>query len=196
MVLASELGRGDRLLMLISGGGSALLSLPVPGIALEDKQVVTRALLRSGATIEEINCVRKHLSRVKGGRLAVAAAPAQVTTLIISDVPGDDPSFVASGPTVADETTLETARAIIARYGIPLPANVAAALENPANETPPGDALGLADGSVRIVATARDALDAAGTLASNWGYELTDLGDHLQAEARHLGAEHAALARR
>lgn len=195
MALAGKLGRGDRLLMLISGGGSALLSLPVPGIALADKQVVTRALLRSGARIEEINCVRKHLSRVKGGRLAVAAAPALVTTLIISDVPGDDPSLVASGPTVTDETTLETARAIIERYGIPIPANVAAALENPANETPAGDVPGLADGSVRIVATARDALDAAGTLAVSWGYELTDLGDHLQAEARHLGAEHAALAR-
>ncbi|QYU68946.1 DUF4147 domain-containing protein [Leptolyngbya sp. 15MV] len=118
MALASALGRRDRLLMLVSGGGSALMSMPAPGVTLADKQVVTQSLLRSGATIAEINCIRKHLSRIKGGRLAVAAAPAQVTTLLISDVPGDDPSFVASGPTVADPTTLSDAREIVARYGI------------------------------------------------------------------------------
>jgi hydroxypyruvate reductase len=126
--LARGLGPRDRLLMLVSGGGSALLALPVDGVTLLDKQAVTQALLRSGATIEEINSVRKHLSLVKGGRLAVAAAPAQVTTLIISDVPGDDPSFVASGPTVADATTLATAREILRRYRIEVPANVATAL--------------------------------------------------------------------
>jgi hydroxypyruvate reductase len=194
--LARGLGPRDRLLMLVSGGGSALLALPVDGVTLLDKQTMTQALLRSGATIEEINSVRKHLSLVKGGRLAVAAAPAGVTTLIISDVPGDDPSFVASGPTVADATTLATAREILARYRIEVPANVAAALASTANETPAADALGLAGGTVQIVALARDALAAAGRLAENRGYKVTDLGDHLQAEARHLGAGHAALARR
>ncbi|HWK35461.1 glycerate kinase [Sphingomonas sp.] len=194
--LAGALGPSDRLVMLVSGGGSALLTLPVPGVTLADKQVVTQALLRSGATIGEINSVRKHLSLIKGGRLAVAAAPAQVTTLIISDVPGDDPSFVASGPTVADTTTLEIAREIIARYGIDVPANVAAALADSANETPPSDAMGLAGGTVRVIAVARDALNAARRLAEGEGYKVTDLGDHLQAEARHLGAGHAALARR
>jgi hydroxypyruvate reductase len=194
--LAGELGRGDRLLMLVSGGGSALLTLPVPGVTLADKQVVTQALLRSGATIGEINSVRKHLSLIKGGRLAVAAAPAQVTTLIISDIPGDDPSFVASGPSVADTTTLEDAREIIARYGIAVPASVTAALADPANETPPSDALGLAGSTVRVIAIARDALNAARRFAEAKGYKVMDLGDHLQAEARHLGAAHAALARR
>lgn len=196
MALAGELGRNDRLLMLVSGGGSALLSMPAPGVTLADKQVVTQALLRSGATIAEINCVRKHLSRIKGGRLAVAAAPAHVTTLLISDVPGDDPSFVASGPTVADQTSLADAREIVERYGIDCPANIVAALDDPLNETPPPDALGIAGGDVSIIACARDALAAASRFAQEHGYKVTDLGDHLQAEARYLGAGHAALARR
>ena len=196
LALAGELGPGDRLLALISGGGSALLTLPVSGVTLADKQVVTQALLRSGATIGEINSVRKHLSLVKGGRLAVAAAPAQVTTLIISDVPGDDPSFVASGPTVADATTLATAREIVARYRIDVPASVTTALASTANETPAADALGLAGADTQVIAVARDALDAARALAERHGCTVTDLGDHLQAEARHLGAGHAALARR
>lgn len=196
LALVKSLGAKDHLLALISGGGSALLALPVPGVSLEDKQRVTQALLRSGATIAEINSVRKHLSLVKGGRLAVAAAPAHVTTLIISDVPGDDPSFVASGPTVADHTTLEMAREIITRYRIDAPANVIAALSSSENETPHSDALGLAGSDVRIIALARDALTAARRLAEEQGYKVTDLGDHLQAEAKHLGAGHAALARR
>ncbi|MDB5705988.1 MAG: glycerate kinase [Sphingomonas bacterium] len=194
--LVRALGAKDRLLTLVSGGGSALFAMPVPGVSLEDKQVMTQALLRSGATIAEINSVRKHLSLVKGGRLAVAAAPAHVTTLIISDVPGDDPSFVASGPTVADHTTLEMAREILERYGIAAPANVMAALNSNDNETPPSDALGLAGGDVRNIACAQCALTAARTLAEEQGYKVTDLGDHLQAEAKHLGAGHAALARR
>jgi hydroxypyruvate reductase len=196
LALATELGPKDRLLMLVSGGGSALLALPAAGVTLKDKQTVTQALLRSGATIAEINCVRKHLSRIKGGRLAVAAAPARVTTLIISDVPGDDPSFIASGPTVADSTTLADAREIVARYRIPCPDSVTVALAQAANETPPADTLGLAGADVRIIACARDALAAAAKLADLWGYRVTDLGDHLQAEARHLGAGHAGLARR
>jgi hydroxypyruvate reductase len=194
--LVASLGAKDRLLTLISGGGSALLTLPVPGVSLADKQAVTQSLLRSGATIAEINSVRKHLSLIKGGRLAVAAAPAHVTTLIISDIPGDNPSFVASGPTVADETTLEMAREIVARYEIAAPAAVIAALDSGENETPPSDALGLAGSDVRVVALARDALAAGRRLAESQGYKVTDLGDHLQAEARHLGAGHAALARR
>jgi hydroxypyruvate reductase len=194
--LVRELGARDRLLTLVSGGGSALLTLPVPGVSLADKQSITQSLLRSGATIGEINSVRKHLSLIKGGRLAVAAAPAHVTTLIISDVPGDDPSFVASGPTVADQTTLEMALEILDRYRIEVPDNVRAALHRHENETPPSDAHGLAGGDVRIIALARHALGAARKLAESEGYRVTDLGDHLQAEARHLGAGHAGLARR
>jgi hydroxypyruvate reductase len=191
LALVRRLGPEDRLLALVSGGGSALLTLPVPGVSLADKQAVTRALLRSGATIAEINSVRKHLSMVKGGRLAVAAAPARVTTLIISDVPGDDSSFVASGPTVADHTTLVTAREILAHHRIALPENVAAALDDPANETP---APAMVSGEVLVVARARDALVAATRLAEDQGYAVTDLGDHLEGEARQLGAAHAALA--
>jgi hydroxypyruvate reductase len=194
--IAYSLEAGDQLLVLLSGGGSALLAAPVEGLTLADKQAVTRLLLRSGATIEEINSVRKHLSQVKGGRLAVAAGPARVTTWMISDVPGDDPSFVSSGPTVADYSTLEEARDIFAKYRIAAPASVAAALEDPANETPAADTLGLAGGEAVIVARARDALVAAGALAARSGFAVTDLGDQLQAEARYLGASHAALSRR
>lgn len=194
--IAKSLEAGDRLLVLLSGGGSALLAAPAPGLELKHKQAITRALLQSGATIEEINRVRKHLSAVKGGRLAVAAGPAAVTTWIISDVPGDDPSFVSSGPTVADTSSLEMAREILARYGIEAPVEVQAALADPANETPDPDMLGLAGSDTRVIARARDALAAAGALARRLGYQVTDLGDQLQAEARHLGASHAALSRR
>lgn len=196
MALAKGLGRGDHLLMLISGGGSALLSMPAPGVTLAEKQQATRALLHSGATIAEINCVRKHLSLIKGGRLAVAAAPAHVTTLVISDVPGDDPSFVGSGPTIADNTTLGDAIDIIRKYEISCAPSIMEALQDPANETPPADTLGLAGGQIHVIAKARDALSASAATAEQFGYKVTDLGDHLQAEARHLGAGHAALARR
>jgi len=194
--IAGSLEAQDHLLVLLSGGGSALLAAPADGITLADKQATTRALLESGATIAEINCVRKHLSRIKGGRLALAAGPAKVTTLIISDVPGDDPSFVSSGPTVPDHTTLLMAREILRKYGIPTPTAVLRALEDPANETPPADSLGLAGVETMVIARARDALCAAARAASEAGYAVTDLGDQLQAEARHLGASHAALARR
>ena len=194
--IAESLEAQDHLLVLLSGGGSALLAAPADGLSLSDKQATTRALLESGATIAEINCVRKHLSRIKGGRLALAAGPARVTTLIISDVPGDDPSFVSSGPTVADHTTLEMARDILRKYAVPMPTAVLTALEDPANETPPADSLGLAGVETQIIARARDALTAAGKQATAAGYVVTDLGDQLQAEARHLGASHAALARR
>jgi hydroxypyruvate reductase len=194
--MAAELTAHDQLIVLLSGGGSALMSAPAPGVTLEDKQAVTRALLQSGATIGEINCVRKHVSRVKGGRLAVAAGPARVATFIISDIPGDDPSFVSSGPTVADTTDLAMAREIVDRYRIDLPAAVAAALMDPANETPSPDSLGLAGAETTVIARARDALAAASRRAEESGYVVTGLGDQLQAEARHLGAGHAALARR
>jgi glycerate 2-kinase len=194
--LASALKAQDRLLLLLSGGGSALASAPAGGVSLEDKQAVTRSLLRSGATIAEINTVRKHLSRFKGGRLAQAAGPAKVTTWIISDIPGDDPSFVASAPTVADQTTLQTARDIVAEYAVAVPPAVDQALLDPANETPTPDSLGLAGGEVRIIARARDALSAAAEAAEAKGFVITNLGDRLQAESRHLGASHAGLARR
>jgi glycerate 2-kinase len=194
--IAAGLTAHDQLIVLLSGGGSALMAAPAAGVPLGDKQAVYRAMLQSGATIEEINCVRKHISRVKGGRLAVAAGPAKVTTLIISDIPGDDPSFVSSGPTVADSTTLEMAREIVARYGIEPPDSVRAALGDPANETPPADSLGLAGAETVVIARARDALAAAAARAEALGYVVTGLGDQLQAEARHLGASHAALARR
>jgi hydroxypyruvate reductase len=194
--IAHGLEAQDHLLVLLSGGGSALLAAPARGLTLADKQATTRALLESGATIAEINCVRKHLSRIKGGRLALAAGPARVSTFIISDVPGDDPSFVSSGPTVPDQTTLEMAREILRKYGIAAPTAVLAALDDPANETPPADSLGLAGVETTIIARARDALSAAGREASAAGYVVMDLGDQLQAEARHLGASHAALARR
>ncbi|MET0364080.1 MAG: DUF4147 domain-containing protein, partial [Sphingobium sp.] len=196
IAMARELEPGDRLLALISGGGSALMALPVPGVTLADKQAVTGMLLRSGAMISEINCVRKHLSLIKGGRLAVAAAPASVQTLVISDIPGDDPSFVASGPTVADSSTLAEARAVLDRYRIDAPDAVKRALADTANETPHADSLGLAGSEVSVIACARDALAASGRLAESFGYRVTDLGDRLQAEARHLGAGHAGLARR
>jgi hydroxypyruvate reductase len=195
LAVARELGSGDRLIALISGGGSALMALPVPGVTLADKQAVTRLLLHSGATISEINCVRKHLSLIKGGRLAVAAAPASVQTFVISDVPGDDPSLVASGPTVADHSTLAEARAVLERYRIDAPAAIIRALSNEANETPPADSPSLAGSAVSVVACARDALAASSRLAEFFGYRVTDLGDRLQAEARHLGADHAGLAR-
>lgn len=196
LAMAGELGPGDRLIALISGGGSALMALPAPGVTLADKQVVTQMLLRSGAMISEINCVRKRLSRIKGGRLAVAAAPARVQTLVISDVPGDDPAFVASGPTIADHGTLAEAREIVRRYAVDTPASVLRALEDPANETPSPDTLGLAGADVSVIARARDALAASARLAESFGYHVTDLGDRLQAEARYLGAGHGGLARR
>ena len=194
--LAHELKAGDRLLVLISGGGSALATAPVRGVTLEDKQKLTHELLRSGATIAEINCVRKHLSAIKGGRLAVAAAPAAVTTWIISDVPGDDPSLVSSGPTIADRTTLETARDIVARWGIPVTPAVERALADPSNETPPAQSSGLKGAEIRIIAQARTAIGHAARLAVAQGFAVTDLGDEVQGEARLVGASQAELARK
>ena len=192
--LADEVDADDLVLVLLSGGASANWIAPAPGLTLEEKQATTRALLKSGAAIGEINTVRKHLSRIKGGRLAKRASPAKVMTLAISDVPGDDPAVIGSGPTVPDPSTLEDARAIAARYGLALPDAVRRALEDPANETPkPGDEV-FAGADYRIVARPADALAAAAARAEAAGYECVVLGDRLQGEAREVAAEHARLA--
>lgn len=192
--LASGLGPDDLLLCLISGGGSALLALPAPGLTLEDKQAVARALLRSGADIAEMNCVRKHLSAIKGGRLAASAHPARLVTLAVSDVPGDDLAVIASGPTVADPTSFADARAVLARYGIEPPPAVAAHLAAAAEETPkPGDPrLGLARAA--IVARPQDALEAAAEVARGHGYTPVILGDSIEGEAREVAKVHAGIA--
>ncbi len=192
--LVSDLGPDDHCLALISGGGSALLSAPVPGVTLDDMRDISKALLSSGAAIDEMNCVRKHLSCVKGGRLAAAAAPAQVTSLLISDVPGDDPGVIASGPTVADATSLAQAREILDRYGIDRPPSVDGALRDPGNETPkPGDAR-LVGGVVHLIATPQRSLEAAASIAVAAGVTPMILGDALEGEAREMGKFMAGMA--
>ena len=191
---AEALGADDLALCLISGGGSALLTLPAPGIALADKQAVTGALLRSGAAIGEINCVRKHLSAIKGGRLGAACHPARVVSLLISDVPGDDPAVIGSGPTVPDPTTFADARAVLRKYGIDQPAAVIRHLEQGREETPKQGDLRLAGAEARIVATPAMALAAAADAARKAGYAPVVLGDALEGEARVLARDHAALA--
>jgi glycerate 2-kinase len=186
-------GPNDRVLALISGGGSALLVAPAPGLTLADKQGLTRALLDSGAPIDAINTVRKHLSAVKGGQLALAAAPAQVLALMISDVPGDDLAAIASGPTVAEATRPADARAILERYGIAVPPPVAALLSGPSRVAPPG-ALGHVEN--RIIASPAMALEAAAEAARKLGMRVEILGDAIEGIARDLAAEHAGLARR
>jgi len=195
LALAQAAGADDLVLVLLSGGASANWIAPAAGITLAEKQAVTRALLRSGAAIGDMNALRKHLSRIKGGRLARLAYPAKLVTLSISDVPGDDPSVIGSGPTVPDPTTLEDARAIVARFRLELPAAVTKALDDPGNETPkPGDRI-FAGSDYRIVARPADALRAAQGRAVEAGYECVVLGDRLQGEAREVAAEHARLAR-
>ena len=194
LAMMRGLTRDDLVLALISGGGSALLALPAGEITLADKQAVTRALLKSGARIDEMNAVRKHLSAIKGGRLAIAAAPARVVTLIISDVPGDDLSVIASGPTVADTSTLAYAREALARYRIDVPARVAAHLADPSNETPkPGDPR-LARVENRLIATPRGSLLAAAAKAREAGFAPLILGDAIEGEARECGIVHAGIA--
>ncbi|MGB7020413.1 MAG: DUF4147 domain-containing protein, partial [Xanthobacteraceae bacterium] len=191
LAFADAAGADDLVLVLLSGGASANWIAPAPGISFADKQATTRALLRSGANIGEINCVRKHLSRIKGGRLARHAFPARVVTLAISDVPGDDPAVIGSGPTVPDPTTLSDARAIAAKYRLDLPAAVIRALSDPGNESPkPGDRI-FAETSYRIVARPADALAAAQARAREAGYDCVVLGDRLQGEAREVAAAHA-----
>jgi len=185
----------DLVLVLMSGGASANWIAPAPGVSFADKQAVTRALLRSGATIGEINTVRKHLSRIKGGRLARTAYPAKLVTIAISDVPGDDPSAIGSGPTVPDPTTLADARAIVARYRLDLPASVTAALADANNETPkPGDPE-FAGSQFMLAARPADALAAAETAVRAAGYECISLGDRVEGEAREVAAAHGKLTR-
>jgi len=190
------LTRDDLVLCLISGGGSALLPLPAAGLALDDKQAITRQLLRSGATIHEMNTVRRHLSRIKGGRLGVAAHPARLVTLAISDVPGDEPVDIASGPTVADPTTCADALAVLARYGIAVPDAVTEALESSAWESiKPGDPR-LARAEFHIVAAPQASLEAAARVVEAQGIPAVILSDRLEGEARDAGREMAVLARR
>jgi hydroxypyruvate reductase len=193
--LTQGLTADDLVLCLISGGGSALLSLPAEGITLEEKQAINKALLKSGAAIDEMNCVRKHLSAIKGGRLAAMCAPAKVVTLLISDVPGDEPAVIASGPTVPDATTCADALAILKRYGIEIPPAARAGLESGAFETPkPGDAV-FAGHAVHMIATPQQSLEAAAALAREAGIAAHILSDEIEGESREVGKVHAALAR-
>ncbi len=196
LAAVEDLGADDLVVCLLSGGGSALLALPAAGLTLEDKQAVTGALLRSGATIGEINCVRKHLSAIKGGRLGAACHPAPVVSLTISDVPGDDPAVIASGPTVPDPTTFADARAVLTKYGINEPAVVVEHLRAAAVESPkPGDPR-LAPAETRMIATPAMALQAAAAIARDAGFAVETLGDALEGEARALAADHAERAKR
>jgi hydroxypyruvate reductase len=185
----------DLVLCLISGGGSSLLALPAPGVTLADKQAVNRALLRSGASIHEMNCVRKHLSAIKGGRLAAAAGPARLVTLVISDVPGDDPSVIASGPTVPDATTLADARAVLARYGIVPPSAVQAHLMDEAAETPkPADAT-FRHCETHVIASPQASLEAAAAVAKASGVLPVILGDAIEGEAAEVARVMAGIAK-
>jgi glycerate 2-kinase len=189
------LGPDDLVLCLISGGGSALLSLPAEGLTLADKQAVNRALLSCGANIAEMNCLRKHLSAIKGGRLAAAAAPAPLVSLLISDVPGDDPAVIASGPTVPDPTTYADAMAVIEKYGIDLPANVKKHLAAAKSESPkPGDKI-FANTTMKMIATPQMALEAAAKVARDAGITPLILGDAIEGEARDVAMVMAGIAR-
>ena len=192
--LAKSAGPDDLVLCLMSGGGSALLALPGDDLTLADKQAVNRALLASGATISEMNTVRKHLSAIKGGRLAAAAHPARVVTLLISDVPGDDPAIIASGPTVADPTTFADARRVLARYGIEGPAAVTEFLATALEETPkPGDPR-LVSVETIIIASPQSSLEAAAEVARAAGFTPLILGDAIEGEARTVGRAMATAA--
>ena len=193
--LVQGLTADDLVLCLISGGGSALLSLPAEGLTLADKQAINQALLQSGAAIDEMNCVRKHLSAIKGGRLGALCAPARVLTLTISDVPGDDPAVIASGPTVPDATTCADALAVLQRYAIALPPAARAGLERGAFESPkPGDPR-FAGQALQMIATPRQSLQAAAALARAQGLAAHILSDEIEGESREVGRVHAALAR-
>jgi hydroxypyruvate reductase len=192
--LAHDAGPDDLLLVLLSGGGSANWIAPAEGVSFAQKQQVNRALLRSGAPIGEVNTVRKHLSRIKGGRLARAGQRAEIVTLAISDVPHDDPSAIASGPTVPDPTTLADARALVAKYKLVVDDAIRAALDNPANEScKPGDAA-FARAHLELIARPKASLDAAIKLVREAGYAIIDLGADLEGEARDVAADHARLA--
>jgi glycerate 2-kinase len=185
------LGPDDLVLALISGGGSAVLSLPAPPVTLDELRALTSSLLKSGANIVEMNTLRKHLSSIAGGRLALAAQPARVLTLAISDVPGDDPSTIGSGPTVPDPTTLEQARAVLAKYKIAAAPGIAARLADPASETPKT----LENADYELIAAPIQSLDAAAALAKKHGYAVHSLGPDLEGESRDVARDHADLAR-
>ncbi len=193
--LLSDLGEDDLVLSLISGGGSALLSLPGKGISLADKQHVNSALLKSGAAIDEMNCVRKHLSGIKGGRLAAAAYPAQIVTLAISDVPGDDMSVIASGPTVPNNSTREQALDIVARYNISLPDNVFNLLNSSDADTPSATDKSMSRVSAHLVCKPQQSLESAATLARKHGINTIILGDAIEGEAREVGKVMAGIAK-
>lgn len=195
LALTRGLTPDDLVLCLISGGGSALLTLPAEALTLEDKQRINRDLLHSGANIVEMNCVRKHLSRIKGGRLAAACAPAQVVTLTISDVPGDDPSVIASGPTVPDASTCADAVAILERYRIEVPGAIMSLLEQGALETPKPGAAAFRGQQVHMIATPQQSLEAAAAAARAAGLDAHILSDEMEGESREVGKVHAALAR-
>lgn len=193
--LTKGLTKDDLVLCLISGGASSLMAMPAEGITLEEKQAINKALLKSGAAIDEMNCVRKHLSAIKGGRLAAMCAPAQVVTLLVSDVPGDAPQVIGSGPTVPDSTTCADALRILARYGIEVPAAARAGLESGALETPkPGDAR-FEGHRVHMIATPQQSLEAAAALARQSGIGVHVLSDEMEGESREVGKVHAAMAR-
>ena len=194
--LADSADANDLVLVMMSGGASANWIAPAEGISFEDKQAVTRALLRSGATIGEINTVRKHLSRIKGGRLALHAHPAKLMTIAISDVPGDDPSAIGSGPTIPDPTTLRDARAIVAKYSLSVPDSITRALNESKNETPkPGDSI-FAGSQLVLAARPADAMRAAEAAVRTAGFDCISLGDRIEGEARDVAAAHARLARK
>jgi hydroxypyruvate reductase len=195
LALVAGLTEDDLVLCLMSGGGSALLSLPAPGITLEEKRDINRALLRSGAPIGEMNCVRRHLSAIKGGRLALACYPARVVTLVVSDVPGDDPAVVASGPTVPDGSTARDALAILERYRIPVSAAVRALLLDPDRAAPKPDDPRLARNETVVIATAQGALEAAAAAARQHGITPLILSNSIEGEARDVASVHAAIAR-
>lgn len=192
--LAKSAGPNDLVLCLLSGGASALWAAPVDGVTFEAKQQLTKQLLKSGAPISEMNCVRKHLSRIKGGKLAAATYPARLLTVAISDVPGDHPDEIGSGPTVADRSTLADARAVLARWNITPPAEIAAALADLANETMKAGDPKLANASYKIVAAPKASLEAGAKIARGLGYRTDILGDSLEGEARDVAAFHAAMA--
>lgn len=195
LALAEAAGPDDLVLVLMSGGASANWIAPAPGLSLTEKQAITRVLLRSGASIGEINALRKHLSRIKGGRLARLASPARVITIGISDVPGDDPAVIGSGPTVPDPTTLADACAIVARYKLDLPAAAQAILNDPANETPKPNDPAFRTIDYRLAARPLDAFKAAEAAIAAKGYECIFLGDQLEGEARDVAAQQATIAR-
>jgi glycerate 2-kinase len=194
IALAKSAGPNDLVLCLLSGGASAIWSAPVDGVTFEAKQQLTKHLLRSGAPISEMNCVRKHLSQIKGGKLAAAVHPARLLTLSISDVPGDHPDEIGSGPTVADRSTLSDARAVLARWNITPVPEIAAALNNPANETLKAGDAKLSSSSYKIVAAPKASLEAAAKIARAKGYRVDILGDSLEGEAREVAKFHAAMA--